>query len=1250
MTRRAAVGTVIALVLAGCSGTEPGTQTPEATATPTPELPPSPTPTPSATPTPTQAPTPTLEPTPDPRFCNPALVLSPDAATVAPLALLTFKASGGTGEYRFEVLQNESGGVLNTLTGAYLAGPTAETTDIIQLIDLGCEGEATATVTIPKALDVAPLSAEVDRGVSFLFEITGGSGDFRCNLLTNGSGGTLDTYGCEYTAGTKDGVDVARVVDVATGQFQDSYITVKAGAVLKPVPATIFMPEGARFALNIRGGSGSFDVLSDSNSVAYEGGELFAEASGNAEITATDRFTRQVTQLQVKVVAPQQVSSLVRTGEKSNTGTVYSPGDLDGDGLRDVLLALPEVDGEATNGGAVYLYRGRDGGMDPAPAQVLAGTAWDEWFGSDLSLGDVTGDGIADMVVGAYKANGNGDDRGAVYLHEGLVDGTFAPASSWMAGGISDQDLLGRNVVTCDFNGDGRIDVAASADADEDNSKNPVPSDQGSVHIFLNSNDGLPTKASQVVYGGYFSEGQWKDNAGKRYGLALGAGDVNGDGACDLVVGTYGYDSDPAVNTDDGAVFVHAGVVGSSSAVTRVPIIAWTPEAEASNGSQLGRVLVVDDANEDGFDDILVGQPRHRPQPANSSANGGIRLYLGQAWTLDPATDFTPAEDSDWLAEGDNKDDYFGFAVRIDDASGDGYPDMIAGNIDDEAINRTATSGTVTWYQGVPGGVPSSTATKTLSGLYGNERFGQAMGVIDDHDGDGLPDFFVFASRGDTLGWEVGTPYYVLTRFEGAMEALDMPGIPAGELLSPVAFVGDFNADGRPDLVAGAPAADVTNTVFNGGAVWYYPGEPGGVSDVSSKMLAGQSGYSENDGMGYSVTGIGDFNKDGRDDFAVLARLESKPSTFSTSDFANPTECAGAKAEVGAVYIYLGRADGIPQTRPSFVWYGPQEKNSLLTLAGGFDYDGDGFDDLFAGAYPWNRDTISDSGGFALVRGRAASSDTLTTVICAADYTLLGANKDDRLGTAGAALGDLDKDGCDELAIGASHEDYGIGDQGSVRILYGFGSKCAHSSATGTVFTSGNGSAQAGTSLGSGGDVDGDGLWDLAIGGPNLTINGSAVGGAWLLQASRILSLPTVSFVDGQVPSQSHSIGGAEGVFRVEGARIGEQCGRAVGIVRGLGDNGLDALAVGCPLGDTPGIAQAGGVRIYRFRTVEGDEYGIDLDPVAAFGGETDPALGYLGDSLATTRLDGGYLAVGGQRGDGAGTDTGVIYVVRLGD
>ncbi len=88
------------------------------------------------TPSPTPPPTPTATPIPSQSSdCDPILELLPTDASVLNFDLWRPQAQGGTGEYRFQLLQNESGAIVNELTGTYLAGLVCDTTDIIELTD-----------------------------------------------------------------------------------------------------------------------------------------------------------------------------------------------------------------------------------------------------------------------------------------------------------------------------------------------------------------------------------------------------------------------------------------------------------------------------------------------------------------------------------------------------------------------------------------------------------------------------------------------------------------------------------------------------------------------------------------------------------------------------------------------------------------------------------------------------------------------------------------------------------------------------------------------------------------------------------------------------------------------------------------------------------------------------------------------------------------------------------------------------------
>jgi predicted secreted protein len=148
-----------------------------------------------------------------------SLAIAPSSVTLAPGAMQTFTASGGSGTgYMWALATNNSGGHI-TSAGAYTAGTTGGVTDVVQVTD-SASATATATVTVSmatNALAVSPSSVTLAPGAKQNFTASGGSGTgYSWAIATNNSGGTITAAGA-YTAGSTGGVtDVVRVTDSAS--------------------------------------------------------------------------------------------------------------------------------------------------------------------------------------------------------------------------------------------------------------------------------------------------------------------------------------------------------------------------------------------------------------------------------------------------------------------------------------------------------------------------------------------------------------------------------------------------------------------------------------------------------------------------------------------------------------------------------------------------------------------------------------------------------------------------------------------------------------------------------------------------------------------------------------------------------------------------------------------------------------------------------------------------------------------------
>ena len=541
-----------------------------------------------------------------------------------------------------------------------------------------------------------------------------------------------------------------------------------------------------------------------------------------------------------------------------------------------------------------------------------------------------------------------------------------------------------------------------------------------------------------------------------------------------------------------------------------------------------------------------------------------------------------------------------------------------------------------------------------------SDIFGQRVAVIDDIDGDGARDFFVIAGRHDEYGYEVGLPCIQFADTTKPWLRLSLPGESSGNQFGrSVAVIEDVTGDGLPELGVGMPEMDIPEEGLYAGQAVVYRSTPTGHEESPSIILKGHNRHSGYDRYGVAIEGAGDFDGDGFNDLLVAARQDDSPNSYA-SLFLDPEGCAGGGNNTGFVSVYRGRADGTFDTEPAFLFQGPQATEGIRSLKGNLDINGDGLRDFIAGDRDWSRPGQTSTGGFSVVFGRphAASLDdnetTLTDVICETDLTYVGLIASDNLAGEDAitSLGDLNDDGCDDFAVGAYGEDFANATQGSVRVFFGWGAEGCPSEPTMVTLIPYLNGAQSGYGLAGGEDLNGDGINDLVIGGPRLTVAGDTTGAAWLVSGAYLLTLTPEAVVDGEVPDVLHpmipSDQGLEGVWRVDGQDDDEWFGVSVALVRGLLPDGQIAVAVGAQYSGVAGVARTGGVKFY---SVYPGNAGINPNPVAVFAGETWADEGFIGRNLDSGITgDNHMLMIGGYEGQGVGLDNGSAYVLRFSD
>ncbi|EDX82843.1 FG-GAP repeat domain protein [Synechococcus sp. PCC 7335] len=460
-------------------------------------------------------------------------------------------------------------------------------------------------------------------------------------------------------------------------------------------------------------------------------------------------------------------------GDRSGL-SVSDAGDINGDGFDDLIISAPNADPDSRSSGESYVVFGTNAGFGAAidlsglngsNGFVLNGV--DEFDSSGRSVssaGDVNGDGFDDLIIGAPYADPSGDGSGESYVVFGTDVGFDAVldlsdldgSNGFVLSGIDAGDHSGRSVSSAgDVNGDGFDDLiigAPYADPNGDDSGESYVvfgTDVGFDAVFeLSSLDGSNGFVLKGIGGFYYSSGYSVSNAG----------DVNGDGFDDVIIGSYNNNGDTYVvfGTDVGfdAAFELSSLDGSNG----FGFIGNDFDFSGRSASGAG------DINGDGFDDVIINAPTAIYGASyNVSYAGTNYVVFGSDSGFSPLLRPNSLDGSNgFIIEGTKVYSESGFSVSgAGDFNGDGFDDLIIG------------------------------APYTSTGAYVVEK--------GDEPGESYVVFGTDAGFGAVfeLSSIDGSNGFVLT----GIDTDDSSGFS-------VSGAGDINGDGFDDLIVGAPYAD----------------------------------------------------------------------------------------------------------------------------------------------------------------------------------------------------------------------------------------------------------------------------------------------------------------------------------------------------------------------------------------------------------------------------------------------------------